>query len=322
TLETFRSMMAPADQWPISDVWAYHDWHRRDAAAFLKVMDAEFGAATSLEDFVRKAQMLNYVAHRAIFEGFSAHLWAPNSARLIWMTQSAWPSLMYQIVTHDYDTNASFYATKKACEPIHVQLDLSNYQVDVVNTTLNALSNLSVTEQVYSLQNKLLLQQEQQISVQEDDVSHGVKLDLAPLLSSGMVFVKLELKASSGALLSDNFYWLGADEPAYRQLNQLPVVTLAASATSKRNGDGNHLTVQLRNAAATAALAIKLTLENVSDGSRILPAYLSDNYFSLLPGEARTIEIQYPEDAAKSAPKLEVRGWNISPSLVSVSGGR
>lgn len=322
TLETFRSMMAPADQWPISDVWAYHDWHRRDSAAFLKAMDAEFGAATSLEDFVRKAQMLNYVAHRAIFEGFSAHLWAPNSARLIWMTQSAWPSLMYQIVTHDYDTNASFYATKKACEPIHVQLDLSNYQVDVVNMTLNALSSLSVTEQVYSLQNKLLLQQQQQISVQEDDVSHGVKLDLAPLLSSGMVFVKLELKNSSGALLSDNFYWLGADEPAYRQLNQLPVVTLTASATSKRNGDGNHLTVQLRNPAATAALAIKLTLENVSDGSRILPAYLSDNYFSLLPGEARTIEIQYPEDAAKSAPKLEVRGWNISPLLVSVSGGR
>ena len=36
-----------------------------------------------------------------------------------------------------------------------------------------------------------------------------------------------------------------------------------------------------------------------TDGPRILPAYLSDNYFSLLPGETRTIEIQYPARAGR-----------------------
>ena len=61
-------------------------------------LQAEFGAPTSLEDFERKAQMLNYVNHRAIFEGMNAHLWAPNSARMLWMTQPAWPSTMWQIL--------------------------------------------------------------------------------------------------------------------------------------------------------------------------------------------------------------------------------
>ena len=91
--------------------------------------------ATSLEDFERKAQMLNYVDHRAIFEGMNAHLWAPNSGRVLWMTQPAWPSNMWQILSSDYDTQASYYAVKKASEPIHIQLDPSNYSVDVVNNT-------------------------------------------------------------------------------------------------------------------------------------------------------------------------------------------
>jgi hypothetical protein len=33
-----------------------------------------------------------FLDHRAIFEGMNAHLWAPNSGRLLWMTQPAWPS--------------------------------------------------------------------------------------------------------------------------------------------------------------------------------------------------------------------------------------
>ena len=32
-------------------------------------MELEFGGSTSLADFERKAQMFNYVDHRAIFEG-------------------------------------------------------------------------------------------------------------------------------------------------------------------------------------------------------------------------------------------------------------
>jgi len=319
TLETFRSMMAPADQWPISDVWAYHDWHRRDGAAVLKVMDAEFGAPTSLEDFVRKAQMLNYVAHRSIFEGFNAHLWAPNSGRMLWMTQSAWPSLMYQIVTHDYDTNASYYATKKACEPVHIQLDLSNGQVEVVNTTLQSLSNLSVTAMVYSLQNKLLLQQNGQLNAGEDNVSPAFSINLSPPQSSGMVFVELQLKDSSGKLISRNFYWLGETDTDYRQLNQLPTVALTASASSRQAEGEVHLTVEVKNPSTVAALEAKLTLTNASDGTRILPAYFSDNYISLLPNETETIHIQYSTRNANGVPHLSLRGWNISNTLVPIA---
>ena len=96
-------------------------------------METEFGAPTSLEDFERKAQMLDYVGHRAIFEGFAAHLWQPNSGRMIWMTQPAWPSMEWNFLSWDYDTQSSFYGTQKACEPIHAQLNLVDDSVDLIN---------------------------------------------------------------------------------------------------------------------------------------------------------------------------------------------
>ena len=138
TLEAFKASLAPTDQWPIGDAWAYHDWHQTGNGRiepFMRKIEQEFGAGTSLEDFERKAQMLSYNEHRAIFEGFNQHLWTPNSGRMLWMTQPAWPSNMWQIFNSDYDTPGSFYGVQKACEPVHVQLDLSDYTVAAVNTT-------------------------------------------------------------------------------------------------------------------------------------------------------------------------------------------
>ena len=51
-----------------------------------------------------------------------------NSGRLLWMTHPAWPSNTWQIYSSDYDTPAAYYAVKKACEPLHVQLDLPDYR--------------------------------------------------------------------------------------------------------------------------------------------------------------------------------------------------
>jgi Exo-beta-D-glucosaminidase Ig-fold domain/Concanavalin A-like lectin/glucanases superfamily/Glycosyl hydrolases family 2/Glycosyl hydrolases family 2, sugar binding domain/Glycosyl hydrolases family 2, TIM barrel domain len=322
TLEAFRASIAPANQWPISDAWAYHDWHwsgNGDVAPFMAEIQSAFGAATSLEDFDRKAQMFNYTEHRAIFEGMNAHLFAPNSGRMLWMTQPAWPSNNWQILSSDYDTHASYYGVKKACEPLHVQLDLSNYNVAVVNTTGAAAPGLTVTANVYSLDNKSLLHREEHKDAPANTEVDAFTLDIAPLFGDGVVLVKLELRNSSGQLVSDNFYWLGAKTSSLRALNKLPAANLAATATSTRAGDEVRIHVQLQNKGTAAALSNKLTLLNSGDGSRILPAYYSDNYVSLLPGETRVIDIQYPASATKGPAQLGLRGWNFTSQTVAIS---
>jgi len=321
TLESFRHWIPKEDQWPISDDWAYHDWHQAgngDVAPFMQEVETEFGAATDLEDFERKAQMLNYVEHRAIFEGFNAHLWTPNSGRLLWMTQPAWPSSSWQILSSDYDTQASFYGVKKACEPIHVQLDLSNYEVEVVNTTVAPMPDGLLSARVYSLENKLLFENTQKVQVSANALTRGLKLDLAPFLATEMVLVKLALNDAAGKAISDGLYWLNGGD-SYRQLNRLPPASVSATASATKDGDEIKIHVQLENRGPSAALANKLTLEAAADGARILPAYLSDNYVSLLPGESRTIEIEYPASAAQGSARLAIRGWNLAPTVIPIS---
>jgi hypothetical protein len=326
TLESLRASIPQPDQWPIDDVWAYHDWHASgngETTPFMNELQSEFGAATSLEDFERKAQMLNYVEHRAIFEGMNAHLWSPNSGRMLWMTQPAWPSNMWQILSSDYDTQASFYAVKKASEPIHIQLDPSNYVVAVVNNTTSALTGVVATANVFGLDGKRAIQHsEKRLDAAANSATDTLELDLGSRLSAGVLLVKLELRSADNALLSENLYWMGADSAAYRQLNRLPQVALSATATATHAGQATRIHVQLKNSGAVPALAAKLTLLNSTDSSRILPAYLTDNYASLLPGESREIDIEYPSAASTSAPQIALRGWNISPQIIPVAPKR
>jgi hypothetical protein len=69
--------------------------------------------------------------------------------------------------------------------------------------------------------------------------------------------------------------------------------------------------VHVHNTGSDAAIALKLTLRH-TDGTRILPAYYSDNYLSLLPGEERIVTIQAPVDAAGAgSAHVSLRGWNF-----------
>jgi hypothetical protein len=321
TLESFQSAIAKEDQWPISDAWAYHDWHQSgngDVAPFMAEIETEFGTPTSLEDFERKAQMLNYVDHRAVFEGMNANLWAPNSGRLLWMTQPAWPSTMWQILSSDYDTQASYFGVKKACEPLHVQLNLATYRVDVINTTTAPQKGLTVSAKVYSLTSVPLSQATERKDVAADSTASAMHLDLAPFLAQGVVLVKLELRDAAGAMVSQNLYWLGAKPSSYRELNRLAPGLLKATASATTAGEMVKVTIQLANITAYASLENKLTLVDASDKARILPAYYSDNYISLLPGETRTVDVDFPASAAHGAAEITLRGWNAVAQTIAV----
>ena len=328
TLESFKHWIAPENQWPVSDAWTYHDWHMSsngDVHPFMQHLDAQFGAPTSLPDMDRKAQMLNYTLHRAIYEGFTAHLWAPNSGRMIWMTQPAWPSNMWQMFSHDYDTQASFYGVMHAAEPQHVQLDLATYDVAVINTTTQSLNGAKVEASVYSLANKQLFTKTVPVTVAVDDSANVLQVPLAAMFAvSGAgeldepVFVRLNLLGANGAQISTNFYWLAGHEEDMRKLNTLAPAQISTKLTTSEDGAEKVVTAVLRNQGKQAAIELKLTLEEAQGGERILPAYYSDNYVSLLPGESRTVTIRYPASAAKGGAAVGLRGYNLQQTVLTL----
>jgi hypothetical protein len=132
-----------------------------------------------------------------------------------------------------------------------------------------------------------------------------------------MLLVKLSLLDHDGRPVSENFYWRGRDEDAYRGLNTLAPVALTAIATAPRiEGADSVIRVSLANDSAVPALNAKLTLVD-GGGKRILPAFYDDNYVSLLPGEKRTIIVRYPA-AVTSATALTLRGWNVVDRTVKL----
>jgi hypothetical protein len=314
TLEWFERWLPKEDRWPVSDDWAYHNWHPHDG--FRDHREAEFGVAQSLEEYVRQAQMMNYVDYRAIFEGFNAHLWAPNTGRLLWMTQPSWPSMLWGILSSDYATQASYYGTKKACEPLHVQLDLATNAVQVINTTRAALAGASVDADVYSLEGKVLLHREAKVEAAADDVTEAMRLELAPLLGDTTVLVKLALRGGDGKVVSDNLYWRAASDAGYRALDGMAKADVAVTAEAA-GAAGRAIVVRLKNGGSVAALQVKLTVVDAG-GAEVLPAFYSDNYVSLLPGEAREVRVEVPKVGGVGGLRVKVRGWNLGDGVVGV----
>jgi hypothetical protein len=265
TLEAFRAAIPQAAQWPPNDTWAYHDWHASGNGAvggFMRALADKFGQATGLEDFERKAQLLNYVDHRAIFEGFNAHLWNPNSGRMLWMTHPSWPSTMWQIYSHDYDTQASYYGVKKASEPVHVQLNLPDLKAAVINNTLAPLANYTIRARVISLDGRLLSNRQEKVNAPAAAQAEAFAIALPPEAEKGVIFIKLELSDSAGAPVSGNFYWYSSQDSGYRALNQLAPAQITATAVAMQSGSEQRVMVHLANRGSAVALAVKLTAQS------------------------------------------------------------
>jgi len=320
TLESFKASVPPSEQWPITDSWAYHDWHQAgngDTHGFVAALTARFGAPTSLADFERKAQMMNYDGHRAVFEGMNAGLWRETSGRMLWMTQPAWPSNVWQLYSSDYDTHASYYGAKKAAEPVHIQLDRPHDTITVVNTTLAPLTGAKLRARVIALDGRVLVDRREAIDVAANSVRHADTLDLARWMAAGPVLVKLELGDALGRPLSDNFYWRAAADADLRRLNDfLPGVVALTAVSRGVDAEERIVEVELSDPGAAPVLAIKLTLQDAV-GERVLPAYYDDNYVSLLPGERRTLRIRYPASGTAAA-KVALRGWNAVPGQADI----
>ena len=258
--------------------------------------------------------MLNYESHRAIFEGMNAGLWTVNSGRLLWMTQPAWPSTMWQIFSHDYDTQASFYGVKSAAEPIHVQMNLPSRKVIVVNNPNAKLTGASVKVEVYAIDGTPLLKASKGVTVQPTALSSEIDFGIDALVAAHKaVVVKLALLDSGGNEISHNVYWQGIDETALQMLNTLSPQKLNITADLPHVRGDSRVNVKLNNSSDKPVLEVKLTLVDQL-GNRILPAYYSDNYVSLMPGETRTVTIDY---TSKVAPSVNVRGWNVEATTVT-----
>jgi len=146
--------------------------------------------------------------------------------------------------------------------------------------------------------------------VPEDATVKAFKLEFPESLSDAY-FIKLTL-TENGKIISDNFYWKGKQEGNYKAFHQLPKVTLSELHKVSKSGSGWLLTTILTNDTQTPALMIRLKVVGSKSGERILPAFFSDNYIFLMPGESKTLTVKLEnKDTRGEIPKIEVSGFNL-----------
>ena len=314
TMESIQGMMPEKDWETINDDWAQHDMAAgaQRGNEYPKTLAERYGHIRNLADFVRKAQLANYEAFRAMYEGRNAKMFKETTGIITWMSNPAQPSFVWQLYHYDLEPNAALYGTKKAAETIHVQLNEINRGIEVVNNRSEALRGVNIRVSIYRFDGTRDSDQSYPVA----EVPGSSTMKVAQLEVSARItplyFIKLELSDQAGQLLSTNLYWQHVAQDQFDGLMNLPTVIVDAQASARNEGDKILVTVTLRNNSRNAALLTHLQLHQKKSGRRVLPVFYSDNYISLVPGEGATVTIEAAnKDLQGDEPLVEVDGYNV-----------
>jgi hypothetical protein len=313
-VESMRAMLPPESLWPINGMWAIHDYQTPRMPRYTQRIEQRYGKPAGLEDYCRKAQMVNMETSKAMFECLQSR---QGSGLLIWMTQPAWPSLICQLYDYYFEMTAAYFGAKKGAEPLHIFWDPKADAIRVANNTVDDGKDLTAEAWIYDLDGRQRWHHSAKISVPSASAKDCFPLERPAGLSS-VYFLKLKL-SRAGKTLSDNFYWAGEKGGSFADLDKLPRVALSATAVKTIDGPTCRLAVTVKNPTASVALMIRLKVQRDPSGERVLPVFYEDNYFSLLPGETRTVAVSFPAaQLAGEMPRLMEEGWNIVPKAISI----
>ena len=205
--------------------------------------------------------------------------------------------------TYDYylEPTAAYYGVKHACEPLHVQWNPATNQVEVINHSAGHQTG-SVTATIYGINGDLLWSSSMPYDLEEDHALDAMTVEV-PQQLDGVYFLRLTLTDDMGRQLSLNDYVQSTAGNDRRQLHDLRQAQLSTQVS------GHQVTVT--NTGDVPAVMLRLNLKG-TDGEQILPVIYSDNYFNLMPGESRTIQVEWKtKDARGVKPLLELSGMNF-----------
>jgi exo-1,4-beta-D-glucosaminidase len=245
--------------------------------------------------------------------------------------------MIWHLYDYYLDAGGGYYGARKACEPLHVQYSYDDHSVVVVNSTYAAAPGLHAKVSVYDAQLRPVYEHESAVDAGPDSSDRAFDIPGDVLMADGNLhFVRLTLSDAAGREVSENFYWIPARlaefdwqkadyrytpalrEPDFTALKALPHAHVAVE-TVKREPDGR-VVLRLKN--ESSALAFQIALRALdAHGAPVVPAFWSDNYISLLPGESRTLTARSSSHGGDRIAAVELTGWNVSEARLSVKHG-
>ena len=342
SLASREKFLPDATAWPPTANWSYH--FGGGGFKDLKVMDdamaAVYAKPQSAADYERISETMEYDSERAMYEAYSRNKYSSTGV-IQWMLNNAWPAMIWHLYDYYLDPGAGYFATKKACEPVHIQYSYDDRSIVVVNSTYARAAGLHASVSVHNVAWEELYKDDRAVDAGSDS-SQIVAMIPEKLYTSAerIFFISLTLTDAQGKVLSRNFYWVPGTlttfdwqrtdythTPAARHedltaLANLPLAKLSAHADLEDTARGREVRVEVENSSAALAFQVSARVRTAS-GGLIAPVIWSDNWIELAPGEKRVLTALLPEGGA-DVPKVEIGSWNagsqtITPAAVRMS---
>ena len=338
--ESLQKMLRSTQLWPVDERWnilcTASSSEMNSLARLTEVIDARFDASKTIDEYLHRADLLSYEGTKVMFEAFRVNA-KPHSdlqtrghgiatGIIQWMLNSARPSIYWQLYDYYLQPNAAYYAVKRGNQPVQLIYDYQRRAVFAVNetqkpVTLNAAMRLIAGATDQQAQKTLTL-----------EAGSVVKAFDIPVTSDAFLFLKASDTAGAEIAVNDYFLPSERDEydwkntnwvttpitryASYRALNSLPRVTCQLTSkplTCEINGqwsmvNGQKYELTLSNPSSSVVFFQRLIVKDAK-GTLICPAYWSDNYVSLAPGESRTITCMLPTTGKNAEVHFEVEGF-------------
>ena len=227
------------------------------------------------------------------------------------MLNGARPGIYWQLYDYYKQPNAAYYGVKKANAPVQLIYDYDKHAVFAVNETLQP-ADLKASMQL--IKEGTATQDEQSIAVAPGTVVKVFDIDTTDT-PAAFLFLKLADQAGQEThneyflvTEADTYDWAKSSwvntpithYASYAMLDKL--CTRSCDVNVKETGSDYEVTVS--NPSDKVAFMIRLTAKD-ANGELICPAYWSDNYLTLAPGEKRTVVCKLHALPKNSAVNIE-----------------
>jgi exo-1,4-beta-D-glucosaminidase len=271
-----------------------------------EVIHHRFGDATHIDQYLRRADLLNYESTKAMFEAFRVR-WPHTTGIIQWMLNSARPGIYWQLYDYYKQPNAAYYGVKKGNAPVQLIYDYYTQAVYAVNETLQPVKS---TARMQLLTDSKTTSDSTQIEVAPGTVVKVFDINTAQA-PAAFLLLKLGNTATNEYFITgekDTYDWANTTwvhtpitkYASYAMLDNL--CTTDVEMTINPTSDGYQ--VKVSNPTDKVAFMVRLTAKQ--QGQLICPAYWSDNYLTLAPGETRTVTCKLPSITDKTDVKIEV----------------
>ncbi len=334
--ESLKEMMNARDLWPINDsVWNYMDgggFHGMTT----KYKDAvnQFGESSSIKEFAEKAQFVGALNYRAIWE-----VWDYNkfnygdrfaSGFLFWYNNCPLPQVAGRLYDYFLEPTAALYYSQNALAPLHPQFDYLKNTVSVYNDFRIGFKNYTISAIIYNMDSKPVFTSKSKINIPPDGVvNDAIKINFPEDISQ-VQFIKLLLKNADGKIVADAFYWRSKDKykgawtltgPAvsgFKDIQELPEINLDMTIKKKVFGNKILIIASVSNPSESLSFFTRLKLHD-QNGKPIRPAFYSDNFFNLLPGERKIVSIEIQANSLiENKLNITVDSFNAKEKTYSV----